>query len=61
MKKSMVQVDWRKSQLKNDVNPVLRKYENYLRSRGYRETSVFRYTNLIKIYLNKKQEHQAVS
>ncbi|MGB5100051.1 MAG: phage integrase N-terminal SAM-like domain-containing protein [Methanothrix sp.] len=53
MKKSMVHVNWNKSQLKNDINPVLRKYENYLRSRGYRESSIIRYTDSIKIYINK--------
>jgi len=53
MKKSMVHVDWRKSQLKNDINPVLKKYENYLRSKGFRETSIFRYRDLVKRYLNK--------
>ncbi len=55
MKKSMVHVNWNKSQLKNDINPILRKYENYLRSRGYRESSIIRYSDSIKIYLNKKE------
>ena len=53
MKKAMVHVNWNKSQLKNDINPVLRKYENYLRSRGYRESSIIRYRDSIKIYLDK--------
>jgi|GEM_PF-2519325 len=46
MKKAIVHVNWNKSQLKNDINPVLRKYENYLRYRGYRESSIFRYTEV---------------
>jgi integrase/recombinase XerD len=53
MKKAMVRVNWNKSQLKNDINPVLEKYENYLRCRGFRESSILRYRDLIKKYLNK--------
>jgi integrase/recombinase XerD len=52
MKKAMVHVNWNKSQLKYDINPVLRKYENYLRSKGYRDSSVIRYGDSIKRYLN---------
>ena len=40
MKKAMVRVNWNKSQLKNDINPVLEKYENYLRYSGFRESSI---------------------
>jgi integrase/recombinase XerD len=53
MKKAMIHVNWNKSQLKNDIDPVLRKYENYLRYKGFRESSIIRYRDLIKIYLNK--------
>ena len=53
MKKAMVHVNWNKSQLKNDINPVLRKYENFLRSKGYRESSIIRYEDSIKRYLNE--------
>jgi len=28
MKKAMIRVDWNKSQIENDINPVLRKNEN---------------------------------
>jgi integrase/recombinase XerD len=53
MKKAMIRVNWNKSQLKNNINPVLEKYENYLRSRGYRDSSIIRYRDSIKIYLSK--------
>lgn len=53
MKKAMVHVNWNKFQLKNDINPVLEKYENYLRAKGFRETSIFRYRDSVKRYLNK--------
>lgn len=53
MKKAMLHVNWNKSQLKNDINPVLKKYENYLRSKGYRESSIIRYKESIKRYLDK--------
>jgi len=53
MKKAMVHVNWKKSQLKTDINPVLEKYENYLRSSGFRESSIIRYEDSIKKYLNK--------
>jgi integrase/recombinase XerD len=52
MKKTMIHVNWNKSQLKYDINPVLRKYENYLRSKGYRDSSIIRYGDSIKRYLN---------
>jgi hypothetical protein len=53
MKKSMIHVNWNKSRLKNDINPVLGKYENYLRSRGFRESSIIRYRGSVKIYIDK--------
>ena len=53
MKKAMIHVNWNKSQLKNDINPVLGKYENYLRSRGFRESSIIRYRGSVKIYIDK--------
>ncbi len=53
MKKTMIHVNWKKNQLKNDINPVLEKYENHLRSQGYRESSITRYKELIKRYLDK--------
>ena len=53
MKKALVRVNWNKSQLKNGINPVLEKYENYLRCRGFRESSILRYKDSIKKYLNK--------
>lgn len=53
MKNAMLRINWDKSQLKNDINPVLGKYENYLRAKGFRETSILRYKDSIKRYLNK--------
>jgi hypothetical protein len=55
MKKAMIHVNWNKYQQKSEINPVLGKYENYLRSKGYRESSIIRYSELIKIFLNKNQ------
>ena len=55
MKKAMIHVNWNKSQLKYDLNPVLEKYENYLRCRGFRESSIIRYKDSIKKYLNKSK------
>lgn len=45
-----LKIDWNKAS-RFDINPVLLKYENYLRSNGYSPTSIDRYRNLIKIYL----------
>ena len=49
----MLRVNWRRDQFKLDINPILDKYENYLRSRGYRPSSISRYVNIIKIYLDR--------
>lgn len=38
MKKTMILVNWNKSQLKDDINPVPGKYEKYPGSRGFRES-----------------------
>jgi len=40
MKKTMILVNWNKSQLKDDINPVPGKYEKYPRSRGFRESGL---------------------
>lgn len=53
MKKNMIHVNWNKSRIKTDINPILEKYENYLRSSGFRESSIIRYRVLIKRYINK--------
>jgi site-specific recombinase XerD len=53
MKKAMLRINWDKSQLKNDINPVLKKYENYLRAKGFKESSIIRYRDSVKRYLDK--------
>jgi site-specific recombinase XerD len=53
MARARVHTNWSKSQLKVDLNPILKKYEDYLRYNGYRESSVLRYSHLVKIYIKK--------
>ena len=66
MKKAMVRVNWNKSQLKNDINPVLEKYENYLISKmqRIREFSVLQYKNAMEFrdeLLKSDLKHSAIN
>jgi len=55
MPRELLHVNWNKAQLKLDINPILNKYENYLRFKGYRDTSIIRYVNIVKKYLNENK------
>ena len=46
-------VDWNR-QLKSDINPMLSKFENYLRYKGYSPVTSERYLALVKAYLSRR-------
>jgi integrase/recombinase XerD len=44
-------INWDASELKMELNPLLKHYEQYLRSQNYRDSTIDGYCNLIKVYL----------
>ncbi|MCX6668209.1 MAG: hypothetical protein NTV25_00155 [Methanothrix sp.] len=52
-------VDWNR-QLKSDINPVLLKFENYLRYRDYSPVTSERYLALVKAYLSRRGNRPTV-
>jgi len=53
MARRTIEIDWSRSQVKFELNPILKKYERFLRDRGYRESSIEGYINSAKRYLNR--------
>jgi integrase/recombinase XerD len=53
MTRQAIAIDWSRSQVKFELSPILKRFERYLRDRGYRESSITGYINSIKIYLNR--------
>ncbi len=51
MPREMIQVNWKTVGIKHNLNPVLYKFGNYLLTKGYRESSIIRYLEIIKVYL----------
>jgi hypothetical protein len=53
--RARIEVIWNRDQLEFNISPILSKFENYLRSKGYRDTSIFRYLALVKTYLEENK------
>lgn len=53
MKKQRLNISWDCSRISQDINPVLRKYERYLRDQGYRPSTIANYCVRIKVYLSE--------
>jgi hypothetical protein len=51
MPRESIRVNWDRSQLRLDINPILNKYENYLLAKGYGPSSITRYLDNVKFYL----------
>lgn len=51
MTRQSVDVDWYKPHKTFDINPILKRYENFLRSQGYRASTIIGYRTAIKRYL----------
>ncbi len=52
MPREMIQVNWKTVGIKHNIDPILYKFENYLVAKGYRQSSIVRYLDIIKIYLS---------
>ncbi len=50
--RQVIQVNWKTVGLKQNIDHVLYKFENYLLTKGHRQSSITRYLDIIKIYLN---------
>jgi integrase/recombinase XerD len=55
MKKERLSLNWDKSQISNDINPILQRYERYLRNNGYRPSTIAGYCIRIKVYLTESE------
>jgi integrase len=51
MVKKRWRINWDASQVKLELNPLIKQYERFLRSQNYRDSTIEGYCNLIKVYL----------
>jgi integrase len=50
--RARIGVSWKTEQITFNIQPILHKYEDYLKSKGYMESSITRYLDLVKVYIN---------
>jgi hypothetical protein len=55
MERTINKAIWDLGRVEFNINPVIQKYENYLRAEGFRETSITRYVNIIEIFLRDQK------
>jgi hypothetical protein len=51
MVKKRWRINWDASEVKLELNPLLKHYEQYLRCQNYRDSTIDGYCSLIKVYL----------
>jgi len=51
MPREMIQVNWKTVGINQNINPVLYKFEDYLMEKGYSQSSIARYLDIIRVYL----------
>jgi hypothetical protein len=55
MERTINRAIWDLGRIGFNINLVIKKYENYLRAEGFRETSIIRYVNIIEIFLRDQK------